>query len=216
MTADDNLPSSPDSRPPARRRRGGTKVFRSKKARQRFLDELARGGTWANAVSAIGSSMRSWRRVRDAADDPETPEALRRFIRSEVPAAWRAGEAALVDRILAAGKGGGGRPADWRADAWVLERTRRGRWGRHDRHDVEVRGKVDVAAERAELLTMLGNPAIRAILDAEEDQRTLAERQQRERAEPFLLPAGALALPLLAEAVEQAPEPEPPTTGGES
>lgn len=100
----------------------------------RITIAVERGVTWEVAAQVAGVHPRTlleWR-DRGADDDEAGRDTVYAHLHREVICARAAGETSLVGLIRRHGV------TDWRAAAWLLERSRPERWARRDKLDVDV------------------------------------------------------------------------------
>lgn len=88
--------------------------------RQALLRSIKRGAPHDVAAAVAGVSVRTWHRWRQKAEAGEEPYAA---LMAEVERAEADQELCYVTRIRKAGR------TDWKADAWLLERSKPQRWG---------------------------------------------------------------------------------------
>lgn len=104
----------------------------------------------ATAAEASGTSETAFYRWMERGDDPEETDPRYREFREAVIRARAEAEAAMVANIRLHARNG-----DWKADAWLLERSRPERWGRVNRHELTGAGGGVIRVETETIETLL-------------------------------------------------------------
>lgn len=113
-----------------------------------MLRAIRRGAPPDVAAAVAGVDPRTFRRWRQQGRDGIEPYAS---LEKRIDEAEATQEMGYVSRVRKYGRG------DWRASAWLLERSRPNRWGRHEHIEATVKNEEGAGLSDDELVKRLSS-----------------------------------------------------------